>query len=229
MPMPAVEQSAAVRAAGRAAQSAQQARTAYPPVQQQAYALLGGAAANEQAPSGMRWLLVLDPPGLSEQAAGEPATQADVRRLLANMMAAVRLDAAQTYHFCAAQAVVAPGQMLNEADMGPWRARLVQEIQRLQPQLLLCLGRHAAYSVLGSQAPLGQLRGQAHRMAWSVAAIDAIAATASADGTHLPVVVSYPPAYLLRNPAAKRQAWQDLCLAHALTEGAVSAAASESV
>ena len=41
---------------------------------------------------------------------------------------------------------------------------------------------------------------------------------------HIPVVVSYPLAYLLRTPAAKRQTWQDLCLAHALLEAAPRAA-----
>lgn len=238
-------QGAPRRAASRAEPQPQQtqrpAAHAQPQVQSrmqhQAHALLSGApapASAAQVTEGMRWLLVLDPPGLNEHAAGEPAAQADVRRLLLNMMAAVRLDAAQAYHFCAAQAVVAPGQMLDEAALGPWRASLAQEIQRLQPQLLLCLGRHAAYCVLGSQAPLGQLRGQVHRVAWLAAAADANAASATpvasmtANGVNMPVVVSYPPGYLLRNPAAKRQAWQDLCLAHALAQEALSAATAKS-
>lgn len=208
-------------------------------IQKQAYALQGGASAPAvatQTAGGMRWLLVLDPPGLSEQAAGESAAQADVRRLLMNMMAAVRLDARQAHHLRAVQAVVAPGQMLDAAGLAPWRATLVQEIQRLQPQVLLCLGRHAAYSVLGSQAPLGQLRGQAHRMAWLAASADAGAASVAPAvsnapipaGADIPVVVSYPPAYLLRNPAAKRQAWQDLCMAHALAQAALPNASAES-
>lgn len=210
-----------------------------PQIQQQAYALQGGASAPAvamQSAGGMRWLLVLDPPGLSEQVAGESAAQADVRRLLVNMMAAVRLDATQAHHFRAVQAVVAPGQMLDEAGLAPWRATLAQEIQRLQPQLLLCLGRHAAYSVLGSQAPLGQLRGQAHRIAWLATGADAHAASVAPAasnasipaGADIPVVVSYPPAYLLRNPAAKRQAWQDLCMAHALAQAALPDASAES-
>ncbi|MDO4795878.1 MAG: uracil-DNA glycosylase family protein [Brachymonas sp.] len=225
--------SAPARVAGRTdSQTPQPAAHAQPSVPQQAHALLSGASAQAlaaQATEGMRWLLVLDPPGLAEQAAGDPAAQADVRRLLLNMMAAVRLDAAQAYHFCAAQAVVAPGQMLDEAALAPWRAHLAQEMQRLQPQLLLCLGRHAAYCVLGSQAPLGQLRGQAHRMDWLAAVTDTndetVASTAAADAD-IPVVVSYPPAYLLRNPAAKRQAWQDLCLAQALAQAALQASSS---
>ncbi|MDO4796201.1 MAG: uracil-DNA glycosylase family protein [Brachymonas sp.] len=227
VPEPRVQTAPARAAHQTDSQAPRPAARAQPPVPQQAHALLGGAfapASAAQVTEGMRWLLVLDPPGLSEHAAGEPAAQADVRRLLLNMMAAVRLDAAQAYHLCAAQAVVAPGQMLDEAALVPWRASLAQEIRRLQPQLLLCLGRHAAYCVLGSQAPLGQLRGQAHRMAWPAAVADASAeATTStaAGGADIPVVVSYPPAYLLRNPAAKRQAWQDLCLAHALAQEAL--------
>lgn len=215
-----------------------------PVVPQRAYALHDGQrgepahaekppASGGHAVGAARWLLVLDPPGLEELPATEQRAQADVRRLLMNMVAAVRLEPYRVHHMCAAQCVVAPGQMLSEAELAPWRASLWQEMQRLQPQLLLCMGRHAAYSVLGSSAPLGQLRGQAHRMAWSEAAAcerennagmaddAAQAAGGRAELAALvatPVVVTFPPAYLLRTPAAKREAWQDLCLAHALSQ-----------
>ena len=77
--------------------------------------------------------------------------------------------------------------------------------------LVLAMGRHAAFSVLGSTAPLGQLRGQPHRVVLPARRGDALDVLAD-----VPVVVTYAPAYLLRNPAAKRQAWQDLCLASSL-------------
>jgi len=56
----------------------------------------------------------------------------------------------------------------------------------------------AAMASLGSDAPIGKLRGTVHR--WR----------------GVPVVVSYHPAYLLRQPADKARAWDDLCLAHGL-------------
>ena len=196
--------------------------TRTPVVAQQAYALHDGQrgepahaekppASGGHAVGAARWLLVLDPPGLEELPATEQRAQADVRRLLMNMVAAVRLEPYRVHHMCAAQCVVAPGQMLSEAELAPWRASLWQEMQRLQPQLLLCMGRHAAYSVLSSSAPLRQLRGQAHRMAWSEAAAcerennagmaddAAQAAGGRAELAALaatPVVVTFPPAYL---------------------------------
>lgn len=69
----------------------------------------------------------------------------------------------------------------------------------LRPAVILALGQGAARCVLGGQEPLAQLRQRAHRFA---------------DTT--PVVVSYAPAYLLRAPKAKREAWADLQRAMAL-------------
>jgi DNA polymerase len=51
-------------------------------------------------------------------------------------------------------------------------------------------------SLLGSQEPIGRLRGRVH------------------DYLGVPVVVTYHPAYLLRNPLDKSRSWEDLCLAH---------------
>ena len=58
------------------------------------------------------------------------------------------------------------------------------------------MGRFAAQALLGSQEPLGRLRGRVHLR----------------EG--IPVVVTYHPAYLLRSPQDKALAWDDLCLAH---------------
>ncbi|MDE1979200.1 MAG: uracil-DNA glycosylase, partial [Betaproteobacteria bacterium] len=73
-----------------------------------------------------------------------------------------------------------------------------------QPQLILALGRFAAHSLLGSQAPISQLRGQVHEFAG------------------IPVIVSYHPAYLLRNPADKARVWRDLCFARDLADAAAA-------
>lgn len=69
----------------------------------------------------------------------------------------------------------------------------------LRPAVILALGQSAARGVLGGQEPLARLRLREHRLA---------------DAT--PVVVSYAPAYLLRAPKAKREAWADLQRAMAL-------------
>ncbi len=65
----------------------------------------------------------------------------------------------------------------------------------LRPRVILGLGRFAARALVGSQQPLGALRGQAHAF----------------EG--VPVVMTYPVAYLLRHPLEKAKAWADLCRA----------------
>ena len=75
---------------------------------------------------------------------------------------------------------------------------LRRQIALVRPRVILALGRYAVGSLLASDAPIGRLRGRVHEV----------------DG--VPTVVSYHPAYLLRNPADKARAWDDLCLAREL-------------
>ena len=79
---------------------------------------------------------------------------------------------------------------------------LDQQIDFIKPRIVLAVGRIAAHTLLGSDAPLGRLRGREHFLK---------------DGT-LPLVVTYHPAYLLRSPSQKRKAWQDLCMARELLD-----------
>jgi DNA polymerase len=65
----------------------------------------------------------------------------------------------------------------------------------VKPRVILVMGRFAMQSLLQTTEPLGKMRGQVHRY------------------QGVPVVVTYPPAYLLRNQADKAKAWADLCLA----------------
>ena len=83
---------------------------------------------------------------------------------------------------------------------------LERQIALVDPRVILCVGRIAAQNLLGTDAPLGRLRGQVH-----------------AFGTdRRPVIVTYHPAYLLRSPAEKAKAWQDLLLVRDLLGDAAS-------
>ena len=64
------------------------------------------------------------------------------------------------------------------------------------------MGRFAVQSLLATQEPIGKLRGRLHQY----------------EG--VPVVVTYHPAYLLRNLPDKAKAWDDLCLAMQTMENA---------
>lgn len=72
---------------------------------------------------------------------------------------------------------------------------LKRQIELIQPKVLLLLGRFAVHSLLQTSEAIGRLRGQVH------------------DYKQIPTIVTYHPAYLLRNPIDKRKTWEDLCLA----------------
>jgi uracil-DNA glycosylase len=72
---------------------------------------------------------------------------------------------------------------------------LRRQIELVSPEAILCVGRIAAQRLLGTDTPIGRLRGRVHRL----------------DGR--PVIVTYHPAYLLRSPGEKRKSWDDLKLA----------------
>jgi len=72
---------------------------------------------------------------------------------------------------------------------------LRRQIELVDPQVILCVGRIAAQRLLDTDTPIGKLRGRVHRLGGR------------------PVVVTYHPAYLLRSPGEKRKSWEDLKLA----------------
>ncbi len=75
------------------------------------------------------------------------------------------------------------------------RPYLERQIELLQPRIILAVGRIAAQNLLGSNDPVGRMRGRPH------------------DLGGIPLVVTYHPAYLLRSPSQKNKSWSDLCLA----------------
>jgi DNA polymerase len=77
---------------------------------------------------------------------------------------------------------------------------LLRQVALLQPKIILAVGRIAAQNLLGTEAPLSRLRGQVHRFG----------------EFNTPLVVTYHPAYLLRTPADKRKAWEDLKFARSV-------------
>lgn len=67
-----------------------------------------------------------------------------------------------------------------------------RQLETIQPEFICCLGAIAAQSLLETTTAVGKLRGQIH------------------DYKGISVVVTYHPAYLLRNPAAKTETWKDI-------------------
>ncbi len=138
------------------------------------------------APSS-RWLLLVETH--SEQALPDPLS-GEVGKLLDNMLKAVQLH--QGAEVWLVPVLRQPGAA---AVQPPLLAALTELMAQRQPDVLLIMGRLAAQALLQSTEPLGKLRGQLHDLQGTAA------------------VVTYDAASLLRNPADKSKAWDDLCLA----------------
>jgi len=147
-------------------------------------------------------LIVGEAPGEHEDLQGEPFVGA-AGRLLDRMLSAIDLTrgeaAPEQQVFIANTLKCRPPRNRNPEpdELARCSAYLHRQIELVQPRLLLAMGRFAVQTLLDSSEPIGRLRGRVHH--WR----------------GLPVVVTYHPAYLLRNPADKARAWADLCLAAA--------------
>jgi len=150
-------------------------------------------AAAEAAQGG--WLVVADMPPEADGRHGEPFA-GDAGKLLDNMLRALGLHDGRTpVHLMRTHRGVGAGQ---PGSPRPLDEAFAEHAAALAPSLVLAMGPLAAQSLMQSTDPLGKLRGRAVPLP-------------SASG--VPVVATYHPAYLLRNPADKARAWADLCLA----------------
>jgi len=149
------------------------------------------------------WMLVGEAPGAEEDARGEPFV-GQAGRLLDNMLAAIgrsrQQDADRPVFIGNVLKCRPPGNRNPQPEeVAACEPFLLRQIELLQPQLLLVMGRFAAQSVLHTDAPISALRGRVHRL--------------RVGGRDVPAIVTYHPAYLLRNLADKAKSWADLCLA----------------
>lgn len=141
------------------------------------------------------WLIVGEPADENELRAGEPFV-AEPGALLDNMLRAVGVSRrSKAYLTNVVKGGIPGGRNPSAQELALCEPVLRRQVQLLQPRVILAMGRFAAQALLESAEPLGKLRGRAHQYAG------------------VPVVVTYPPSYLLRSPLEKARAWADLCLA----------------
>jgi DNA polymerase len=141
------------------------------------------------------WLIVGEAPGEAEDIQGEPFV-GQAGQLLDNMLRALGLVRGRKVYVTNVLKCRAPGNRNPEPDeVAQCEPFLRRQVQLLQPKIILAMGRFAVQSLLGSTEAIGKLRGQRHQY------------------QGVPVVVTYHPAYLLRNLPDKAKAWADLCLA----------------
>jgi DNA polymerase len=140
-------------------------------------------------------LVVGEAPGADEDEQGEPFV-GRAGQLLNAMLRAIGLRREQVYIANILKCRPPGNRDPKSEEQATCTPFLSRQIDLLKPRAILALGRISAQWLLQSDLPVGRLRGQPKSLApWDV-----------------PLIVSYHPAYLLRSPAAKAKAWQDLLL-----------------
>ena len=142
------------------------------------------------------WLIIGEAPGADEDKQGEPFV-GRAGQLLNAMLLACGLKREQVYIANILKCRPPDNRDPRPEEVVSCEQFLMRQIGLIQPRLILAVGRIAAQNLLQCDTPIGKLRGQVHRFR----------------DTGIPLVATYHPAYLLRSPAEKRKAWQDLQLA----------------
>lgn len=140
------------------------------------------------------WLIVGEAPGAEEDRRGEPFV-GRAGKLLDEMLRAIGQNRDSVFIANILKCRPPNNRDPKPAESAACRDYLERQIELLQPRIILAVGRIAAQNLLGSDEPVGRMRGRPHELGG------------------IPLVVTYHPAYLLRSPSQKQKSWNDLCLA----------------
>jgi len=141
------------------------------------------------------WLLVGEAPGAEEDRLGDPFV-GQAGKLLDNMLAAIGLARDENVYICNVLKCRPPGNRNPEPDeVAKCTPFLLRQIELIEPRLIVAMGRFAAQTLLNTDTSIASLRGRVHQYAAR------------------PLIVTYHPAYLLRNLPDKAKAWEDLVFA----------------
>lgn len=142
------------------------------------------------------WMVIGEAPGADEDREGEPFV-GRAGQLLNAMLRAIGLAREQVFIANILKCRPPGNRDPKPEEVACCLPYLRAQIERVNPRILLCVGRIAAQNLLATDTPIGKLRGKLHQL----------------PGSSRPVVVTYHPAYLLRSPGEKRKAWMDLVFA----------------
>jgi DNA polymerase len=132
-------------------------------------------------------------PGADEDRLGEPFV-GRAGQLLNKILEACKLQREEVYILNVIKCRPPGNRNPAPEEAGNCRRYLDRQLELIQPEYICCLGAVAAQNLLGTTESIGRLRGKIH------------------DYHGINVVYTYHPAYLLRNPSAKKQTWDDMKL-----------------
>lgn len=141
------------------------------------------------------WLFIGEAPGAEEDERGEPFV-GQAGRLLDSMLAAIGLRRGDNVYIANTVKCRPPNNRTPEpeetAACFPYLSR---QIALIRPRLIVALGRPAAQTLLAADVKVGASRGRLF------------------EHQGVPMLITYHPAYLLRNLMDKSKSWEDLCFA----------------
>jgi len=157
------------------------------------------------------WLFVGEAPGAEEDARGEPFV-GQAGRLLDNMLAALGIARGRNVYIANVLKCRPPNNRAPEpSESDACRPYLERQLELIRPKLIVALGKSAASLLLNTDATIASLRGRVHQY------------------RGVPLVVTYHPAYLLRNLPDKAKAWEDMVLARRTVATSVGPTSSNSL
>ncbi len=136
-------------------------------------------------------VVVGEAPGYNEDMTGEPFV-GRAGQLLTRMLAAIGVRRENAYICNVLKCRPPRNRDPGPAEIAACSPFMVRQVKAIGPRVILTTGKFASQVILGLDQSMGQMRG-------SVRSYHGV-----------PVVPTYHPAYLLRNPAAKRATWDDL-------------------
>ncbi len=140
-------------------------------------------------------------PGAKEDETGRPFV-GQAGQLLTKILAAIDLTREQVF-ICNVLKHRPPGNRNpRPEEVEACSPYLIRQLELIKPKVIVAFGTFAAQTLLNTKTPLGQLRGLVHKY------------------HGIPLVVTYHPAALLRNPAWKRPTWEDVKLARRILDSA---------
>jgi len=150
-----------------------------------------------EGPDDARLVVVGEGPGRVEDETGRPFV-GQAGELLTKILAAIDLPRERVF-ICNVVKCRPPENRVPQYDeIGACVPYLFRQIELLKPKVILAMGSTAAQTLLDTRQSLGALRDRIHRF------------------RGVPVVVTYHPAALLRNPHWKNPTWDDVRIAHRL-------------
>lgn len=130
-------------------------------------------------------------PGADEDATGEPFV-GKAGQLLTKIIEACQLTREQVYILNVLKCRPPGNRRPLPEEVHNCRGYFERQLNLIRPDVICCLGTTAAQALLATTESIGKLRGRWHR------------------SQNAAVICTYHPSYLLRNPAAKRDVWDDM-------------------